>query len=123
MKTLSVENVIGIVSYLSKEFESESSLRDKAILEKILKNTNRYPENGIWGKAAKLMAEIVRRSPFTTGNPRTAFFVADVFLRMNGFYLRCDNVLTIRFFKALLDENRFTYEHLLPWIKTNAEPL
>ncbi len=120
MKTLSAQDVMGIAAYLSKEFGDEGLLRDKVILEKVLNEVNAHREDEILGKAAKLMEEMVKQAPFTSGNPRTAFFAADVLLRLNGYYLRCDSVLTLRFFTALLSEHRFTYEQLLPWIKVNT---
>ncbi|RTZ90030.1 MAG: hypothetical protein DSY91_06930 [Deltaproteobacteria bacterium] len=122
-KDLAARDVLGIHLFLEREFGARGELRDEGALEEGLARAMAETGDGIFGKAARLMAEIVDHAPFTGGNVRTAFFAADVFLRMNGFFLRCDNVLTQRFFSALLDEGRFTYENLLPWVKANAERL
>jgi len=120
MRTLAKGEIERIHVFTTKEFGGKAGVRDGAVLEQLLSRAYAHVEDGIEGVAAKLMEEIVEQAPFLEGNMRTAFFVADVLLRLNGFYLRCDNMLTLKFFKALFEEQRFSYEHLLPWVKTNT---
>lgn len=42
-------------------------------------------------EAASLMESLTKNHPFIDGNRRIAFFAMDVFLRMNGFCIDCDN--------------------------------
>ena len=123
MKTLSSGDIEGIHAFLAKEFGGDAGLRDGTTLKDLVARVYAQKDDGILGVAARLMEGIVNQAPFATGNARTAFFVADVLIRLNGFYFRCDNVLALKFFSALLGEQRFTYEYLLPWAKTNAVKL
>ena len=123
MRTLSTNDILHIHAFLAKEFGGDADLRDETLLGGIVNDTMEEGEGDLFEKAAALMTEIANRAPFAERNARTAFFSTDVFLRMNGFYLRCDNVLTHRFFSALLEEGRFTRENLLPWIETSVEKI
>jgi len=121
IKTLSADDILHIHATLAKEFGGNAALRDKGALEKALEGGISGGEKGLFEKAAGLMAGLAVQAPFVERNVRTAFFAADVFLRMNGFYLRCDNVVTFRFFSALLEEGNFTGDTLLPWIESSVE--
>jgi len=123
MKVLSLHDLLGIHAFLVKEFGGKEELRDKAALEEALSKAMGNENVNFFKTAAALMVEMVHHAPFAQGNLRTAFFAADVFLRLNGLYLRCDGVLTQRFFSSLLEEGQFTIDNLLPWVKSNAEKL
>ncbi len=120
---LSPEAVMEIHAFLAKEFGGTGDVRDESGLRELVTTVMNTAEEGLFEAAAALMAALATRAPFAEKNVRTAFFAADVFLRMNGFYLRCDNVLTQRFFSALLEEGRFTRDNLHSWIKANTEKL
>jgi death-on-curing protein len=123
MKTLSANNIASIHTFLAKEFDGKYGLRDRTALSRLTAEINGNNGKELFERATGLLVGIVKYTPFIERNLRTAFFTTDVFLRMNGFYLRCDAVLTQRFLLALLEENRFTKETILPWIQTNAERL
>ncbi len=123
MRRLTAGDITGIHAFLAEEFGGEGKPRDAAALARLTRDLAAEGGDDLHEAAARLMAGIVQSAPFTEGNARTAFFAADVFLRMNGVYLRCDNVLALRFFSALLEEGAFTAEILLPWIRANAERL
>jgi death-on-curing protein len=53
--------------------------------------------------AAGYAASISRRHPFVDGNKRTAFMVAYVFLRQNGWRLEADEVEVVHVVRALAD--------------------
>ena len=81
------------------------------------------PQSGyyknIFEEAAALMESLAMNHPFVDGNKRVAFFATDVFLRLNNYFIDCDNMLAYEFFMKLFDSNKFNFENLLPWLKEN----
>ena len=61
--------------------------------------------------------------PFVDGNKRTAFGATDLFLRMNGHFIDCDNDEAYAFFMRLFEMNSFRFAQLCPWLEENVKPL
>lgn len=70
--------------------------------------------------AAALFESLIMNHPFIDGHKRVAFFATDIFLRLNGFKLKAEAKKAQRFLIGLLDNNRCTYDQLLPWIREHA---
>jgi death-on-curing protein len=70
--------------------------------------------------ATALFESLILNHPFVDGYKRVAFFATDVFLRLNGYKLQVDANKAHRFLIGLLENNRCTFEELLPWILGNA---
>ena len=70
-----------------------------------------------------LRAKLLMNHSFVDGNKRVAFFAIDVFLRLNGWWLKVDGRRAHRFLVGLLEQNTADYEHLLPWIRRPLAPL
>ena len=60
---------------------------------------------------------------FIDGNKRIAFFATDIFLRINGYVIQCDNQKAFDFLMGLLKTNTFKYDNLLPWLEKKIEEL
>jgi prophage maintenance system killer protein len=60
---------------------------------------------------------------FIHQNKRIAFFSADTFLRMNGYYINCDNQKAYNFFINLFEANKFDFARLLPWLREKVDSL
>ena len=73
--------------------------------------------------AAALFESLIMNHPFVDGNKRTAFFAADVFLRLNGWKLAVEAKKGHAFLIGLLEEGQCDYKHLLPWIRGSMEKL
>ena len=61
--------------------------------------------------------------PFIDGNKRVAFFATDVFLRLNDYFIDCDNLLAYEFFMNLFDSNCFNFNNPLPWLKDHVNKI
>ncbi len=59
------------------------------------------------------MESLGNNHPFLDGNKRIAFFATDIFLRMNGYYIECDNEAAYLYFVEMFKERKFNFENLL----------
>lgn len=118
-----VSEIITMHQSLIKEFGGAHGLPNQAALESALMR----PQNGYFDsviqEAAALMESLAINHPFMDGNKRVAFFVTDAFLRMNGYWIDCDNDEAYRFFMSLFENNSFRYDNLLPWLDDNVRPM
>jgi len=117
---LSRDEALAIHSTLLERFGGPSGVRDFGLLESALyrPRTGHYAD--LAEMAAALFESLIMNHPFVDGNKRVAFFATDVFLRMNGYKLKVDAKKAHRFLIGLLENNRCTFEELLPWIRGNA---
>jgi death-on-curing protein len=118
-KYLSIDEVIVIHEYLIMEFGGSKGLANKGALESALMRPQSGYYKDIFEEAAALMESLAMNHPFVDGNKRVAFFTTDVFLRLNNYFIDCDNILAYEFFMKLFDSNNFNFENLLPWLKEN----
>ena len=125
MKTryLSVEEVLNIHKELIKTFGGSDGIRDKALLEAALMRPQMGYYETLNQQAAALMESLANNHPFIDGNKRVAFFVTDVFLRMNAYCIDCDNEAAYKYFMQLFDSQNFRFEPLLAWLNTTVKPL
>lgn len=117
---LSRDEVLAIHSTLLERFGGPAGVRDYGLLESALYR----PRTGYYADlaemAAALFESLIMNHPFVDGNKRVAFFATDVFLRLNGYKLQVDAHKAHRFLIGLLENNRCSFEELLPWIRGNA---
>jgi death-on-curing protein len=74
-------------------------------------------------EAAAIMESLSNNHPFIDGNKRVAFFVTDDFLRLNGYFIDCDNDTAYSFFIGLYESNSFRFDNLVPWLEEHTSPL
>jgi death-on-curing protein len=114
---LSVDEVLAIHERLIERFGGSPGVRDPGLLESALYR----PQTGYYADlaemAAALFESLLMNHPFVDGNKRVAFFATDVFLRLNGWWLKVDGRRAHRFLVGLLERNEADFEHLLPWIR------
>ena len=77
----------------------------------------------IYEKSAALMESLATNHPFIDGNKRVSFFVTDVYLRMNGYFIDCDSQSAYSFYMELFESNNFKFKYLLPWLKMHIKSL
>ena len=123
MRYLSVDEVIVIHEYLIGEFGGSSGIRDLAALESALARPQTGYYNNINEESAALMESLAINHPFIDGNKRVSFFVTDVFLRLNGYYIDCDSQSAHNFFIELFKTNKFKFKYLLPWLEKYIKPV
>lgn len=118
-----LEEVIAMQRSLIEEFGGAIGIRDQASLESALLRPQIGYYDSIVQEAAALMESLAVNHPFIDGNKRVAFFVTDAFLRMNGYYIDCDNDEAHAFFMMLFDNNSFRFNNLLPWLDDKVRPI
>jgi death-on-curing protein len=123
MKYLTVNEVIVIHEYLIDEFGGSGGIRDLPALESALARPQTGHYKNIIEESAALMESLAINHPFIDGNKRVSFFIADVFLRLNGYYIDCDSQSAHNFFMELFEFNKFRFKYLLPWLKKHIKLL
>ncbi len=105
------------------QFGGEFGLRDIGGLESALARPQIGYYDGIIEEAAALMESLAINHPFVDGNKRVSFFVTDMFLRMNGYFIDCDSIEAHTHFMHLFDANSFRFMQLVDWLSHNVRPL
>ena len=123
MQFLSLDEAIAIHERLIDRFGGTQGLRDRGLLESALFR----PQTGYYADlaqmAAALFESLISMDAFVDGNKRAAFFICDVFLRINGWKLKMSTDVGHTFIVGSLEEGRCDYDHLLPWIQQHLEEL
>ena len=112
--------MLAIHSILLERFGGPPGIRDYGLLESALYRPQTGHYSDLAEMANALFESLIMNHPFIDGNKRVAFFATDVFLRLNGYLLQVDADQAHRFLIGLLENNRCTFEVLLPWIRGNA---
>jgi death-on-curing protein len=106
---------------LIERYGGAPGIRDLGALESALHR----PQTGYYDttihEAAALLESLVQNHPFIDGNKRTAFAVADVFLRINGYAITAGSKAIYDKFMKLLNQGVFDMEHLVPWLEEITE--
>ncbi|MCB9207516.1 MAG: type II toxin-antitoxin system death-on-curing family toxin [Ignavibacteriales bacterium] len=116
-KYLSVKDVIFIQEFIIKEFGGIQGIRDMKTLESaVIRPQTGYYKN-IIEEASALMESLAMNHSFIDGNKRISFFAADVFLRMNGYYISCETKEAHKFYISNLENNTFKFDIIHSWLK------
>ena len=122
-KYLSIDEVIVLHEYLIDEFGGSIGLRDRGGLEAALARPKTGYYTNIYEESAALMESLAINHSFVDGNKRVSFFVTDVFLRLNGFFIDCDSQSAYDFYMELFESHNFKFKHLLLWLKKHIKSL
>jgi len=117
-KYLQMDEVLQMHAALIERYGGSYGLRDQNALESALMRPQTGYYNDILEEAAALLESLAVNHPFVDGNKRIAFAVADTFLRINGYFIDCDNREAYDFFINLFETNRFNFANLTPWLKS-----
>ena len=120
IKFLSLDEAIAIHEQLIEKFGGIPGLRDMGLLESALFR----PQTGYYADLAHMSAalfeSLIINHPFVDGNKRLAFFISDVFLRVNGWKLAVEPDAAYTFIVGSLENGSCDFDHLLPWIQQHA---
>jgi death on curing protein len=123
VRFLSLDEAIEIHERLIERFGGSAGIRDKGLLESALFR----PQTGYYSDlpemAAALFESLISNHAFVDGNKRMAFFLSDVFLRLNGWKLTVSADEGERFIVGSLERGDCDYEHLVPWIREHPQQL
>jgi death-on-curing protein len=120
---LTFDEMIAIHHRLIEEFGGSHGLIDVGALESALMRPQTGYYQDIIEEAAALMESLAMNHPFVDGNKRMAFFAVDAFLRLNGYYIECDNDEAHHYFIILFETNAFRFDNLVSWLKDTVKPL
>jgi len=120
IKYLSLDEAIAIHERLIEKFGGTSGLRDMGLLESALFR----PQTGYYADLAHMSAalfeSLISNHAFVDGNKRVAFFICDIFLRINGWKLAVETEAAHLFIVGSLENGSCDFDHLLPWIQKHA---
>lgn len=66
--------------------------------------------------AAALMESLMLNHPFVDGNKRVAFFLTDIFLRMNGWKIRVEPQVGYHFIKKIIADKSMRLPQIDKWL-------
>jgi death-on-curing protein len=112
-----LQEVLAIHELLIQTFGGPAGVRDMGALEAALMRPQLSYYEGLLDEAAALMESLANNHPFVDGNKRTAFFVTDTFLRMNGSYIETDPDEVYAHFMELFERGAFRYQELREWLE------
>jgi len=70
--------------------------------------------------SAALFESLISNHAFVDGNKRAAFFICDIFLRLNGWKLAVEADAAYTFIVGSLEKGTCDFDHLLPWIQQHT---
>jgi death-on-curing protein len=120
---LTFEEIIEIHKELIEQFGGTIELKDPGMLEAALFRPQSGYYNGLIEEATALMESLGMNHPFIDGNKRVAFFATDTFLRMNGYFIDCDDFEAHDHIVKLLSNHEFNFDNLHIWLQKQVKPL
>src|SRR5262245_24572709 len=107
---------------LIERFGGSPGVRDLGLLDSALHR----PQSGYYEDIIEMAAalfESLSQNPFVDGNKSVAFFLMDVFLRLNGWRIEVTANAGHRFIVDNLERRTLTYEKILAWLRSHIRPL
>lgn len=95
-------------------------MRDFGLLESALYRPQTGYYEDVIQMAAALMESLVINHPLMDGNKRMAFFLTDVFLRMNGWKIKVGPKAGHRFIMAVLKQQTSRYPKIEKWLRKHV---
>ncbi len=120
---LTLDEVLAIHDRLIDAFGGAEGVRDLGLLESALYRPQTGYYDDIIQMSAALFESLLMNHPFVDGNKRAAFFVTDIFLRMNGCRLKVDSSAAYSFIINLFESNSVQMDTLALWIKEHIQKL
>lgn len=120
---LSLDESIAIHERLIEKFGGSPGLRDKGLLESALFRPQTGYYSDLTEMAAALFESLLSNHAFVDANKRMAFFLSDIFLRLNGWRLTVSADEGERFIVGSLERGNCDFEHLVPWMSEHLQQL
>jgi death on curing protein len=119
---LTVAEVYRMQHILIDRFGGLHGVRDKGAVEAATFRPQIGYYKTIEEEAAALMESFGNNHGFVDGNKRIAFAAADVFLRVNGFYLEAEGSEGHAFITGSMERHEFRMPQILQWIRQHIKP-
>lgn len=108
---------------LIERFGGHGGVRDVGLLESALFRPQTGYYEDLAGMAAAMMESLLINHAFIDGNKRMAFFLTDVFLRMNGWHLRVHPGPAHRFIVKVAGDRKDRFQKIEAWIRKHARKI
>lgn len=92
VKFLSLDEAIAVHGRLIDTFGGTTGLRDEGLLESALFRPQTGYYKDLAQMATALFESLISNHAFVDGTKRVAYFICDVFLRLNGWKLECPDL-------------------------------
>ena len=120
---LTVAEVYRMQHRLIDLFGGLHGVRDAGAIEAAVFRPQTGYYDSIEEEAAALMESFGMNHGFIDGNKRIAFAAADVFLRVNGFYLDVTAEDGYSFIEGSLAKSEFRFPKILEWVRCHVKRL
>lgn len=114
---LSVDEAVAIQESLTEKFGGRRGVRDLGMLEASLYRPQTGSYDDLAAMAAAMFDALLFNHAFHSANHRIAFFATDVFLRINGYYLKVDANDASVFIATLAGNDHSQRAALLPLLR------
>ncbi|HEV2401650.1 MAG TPA: type II toxin-antitoxin system death-on-curing family toxin [Candidatus Sulfotelmatobacter sp.] len=118
---LTVAEVYRMQYRLIDLFGGLHGVRDAGAIEAAVFRPQTGYYDSIEEEAAALMESLGMNHGFMDGNKRIAFAAADVFLRLNGFFLDVNADDGYSFIEGSLSRSEFRFAKILEWIRGHVK--
>lgn len=113
----SVDEALELHRLVIERFDGDGGVRDLGLLESALYRPQTGYYEDVIQMAAALMESLLINHPFVDGNKRVAFFLTDVFLRLNGHRIRVGAKIGYRFILKMLASRNFRFPTIEHWLR------
>jgi len=97
----------------------DSNLLESAVAQPAMSCFGQEAHPDVHSKAAAYLFHLCKNHPFADGNKRTAYAVAEVFLRMNGFRID-ETVETLEQFVLSVADGTLSKAEVVEWFRSHA---
>lgn len=118
-----VEEALELHHYLVERFGGAHGVRDVGLLESALYRPQTGYYEDISHMAAALMESLMINHPFLDGNKRVAFFLTDIFLRMNGYKIIIAPKAGHRFLVSTIVASTNRFDAIHRWLKQHTRKM
>ncbi len=108
---------------LMHRFGGTDGLRDAGLLDSALYRPQSGYYKDLVQMAAALMESLLINHPFLDGNKRMAFFLTDIFLRLNGHRIVVQPKIGYRFIQRMLASTEFRLPLIDQWLRRHVQPI
>lgn len=114
------DEALALHDELIHRFGGIDGVRDLGLLESALYRPQSGYYEDIIQMAAALMESLLINHPFVDGNKRMAFFLTDIFLRLNGHTIAVQPAIGYRFIHKMLASQEFRLPLIEQWIRRHV---
>lgn len=114
-----VDETLELHRALIERFGGTAGVRDLGLLESALYRPQTGYYDDVVQMAAALLESLMINHPFADGNKRVAFFLTDIFLRMNGWKITVQPQVGYHCILKILSQKSDRFVFLERWLRTH----